>query len=271
MMLLRRYVAIFIMVVASSAPAWTQGFTSPSTPTFSEPVDTLIRKSEWWLGVHGSAFYSMNFGVLTTNITGGTAPGELPFQITPEGGWGYGIGLGPALEYRPIFSDLGFLLTTNLDYRIQWAQTTDPIKYDILAVNATFEARSIVLYSASTLSAKMQLGVTGAFIMAGLTFDMPLTTIDSYVWQHEVWEGEDVTNEPGHPQTSIKFDNEVQFRPRVGLQFGVGHDFMVGMFGYRGQLITPYATIQAGTPSVWEPTMWNNISLRIGAIWRAGL
>ena len=264
--------AIGVLLLLSGAATMNgQGFSAPSPESRSKEVDTLIRKSEWWLGVNASAFYSMNFGTLTTDIIGGTAPGEGAFQITPEGGFGYGIGAGPSLEYRPIFSSLGFVLTTNIDYRMQWAETTTPMGADIFAYNATFQAYSTVLYSATTISAKMQMGVTGSFVMAGITLDLPLATLDSYVWQTEVWEGEPVSDYPGRPMTQIKFNTNVEFQPRIGLQFGVGHDFMVGMFGYRGQLLTPYITLQGGTPTVWEPTMWNSVSLKIGVLWRAGL
>lgn len=272
MMTFKRSLLLLVsLVLLVSLETQAQIYQSPQHEAYGFAEDTLMRKSEWWLGVHGSAFYGMNFGTLTVNMIGGTAPDSPQLQVTPEGGYTYGIGFGPTLEYRPIFSELGFLFTMNMDWRWMQAESSVPIAIDGFAYNATFESQNTVLYAASTISAKWQVGVTGAFLMAGITLDYPLATLESFVWQHEHWDGGPPTNLPGAPQTSIKFATEVEWMPRAGVQFGVGHDFMVGMFGYRGQMITPYLVVNAGTPTVFEPTAWNSASVRIGALWRAGL
>lgn len=235
------------------------------------PIDTLLRRHEWWLGFGGSAFYAKNFGTLTVDIIGGTAPGSPTFPVQPSGGYSFGAGIGPVVEYRPLFSQIGFVLSTAVEWRWATAETSTPMKRDIFAYNAVFEAQSQLLYFVTAVSAKAQIGPTGAFLLAGITADIPLKTQESIVWQHELWEGEAPSNLPGAPQTSIKFNSNVDYMPRVGIQIGVGHDFMAGMFGYRGQLITPYFVIQGATPTVMEPTAWNNISARLGVMWRAGL
>ncbi|MBI2793141.1 MAG: hypothetical protein HYX66_00645 [Ignavibacteria bacterium] len=260
-----------IVYLQTSPAAFSQVFESPVVEEGDLPLDTLVRKSEWWLGVQGSAFYAMNYGTLSEQIIGGTAPDQPGFVVKPQGGYGYGIGGGLALEFRPIHSDLGFLVTSGVDWRWAKAETQVPISNDIYAKNALFESQSTVLYVASAMSAKVQLGVTGMFVLAGFTYDVPLKTLDSYVWQNEKWEGEPVSNQPGAPQTSIKFNTQKKFESRIGLQIGFGHDFQAGLFGYKGQVVTPFIVIQGATPMITAPTTWNNISARLGFIWRAGL
>lgn len=235
------------------------------------PLDTLERQHEWWLGFSTSVYYAMNFGTLTVDITGGTSPTSPAFTVTPEGGFGFGAGIGPSLEYRPIFSQFGFVLNVNGEWRYAQAETTVPIAADIFAYNAVFEAQSQIFYLATSLSAKAQIGVEGMFAIAGITADLPLATQEDIVWQHEIWNGDPPSNLPGAPQTSIKWKTHVDFAPRVGVQVGIGQDFMVGMFGNRGQLLSPYLVLQGATPTVFEPTMWNSVSVRLGVMWRAGL
>jgi hypothetical protein len=266
-----RWLIVLAAALAQAPSLSAQIFQTGVDDALEYPLDTLYRKHEWWLGVNGSAYYGMNFGTLTVDITGGTAPNSPKFTVKPQGGYGYGGGGGIALGYRPIFSQLGFQLTSGLEYRYAQAQTTVPIAYDIFAYNAVFEAQSQVLYLASSLSVKVQLGVTGLFATAGLTFDLPLKTEENIVWQRELWDGGPVTNEPGAPITEIKWNTTVKYSPRAGLQVGVGHDFMAGMFGYRSQLITPYVVIQGATPAVFEPTAWNSIYARVGVMWHAGI
>ena len=259
------------LLLTTCGTAIAQVFQTGVDDELKMPADTLVRKSEWWLGFNTSAYYAMNFGTLSVNILGGTAPGSPPFVVKPQGGYGYGAGIGPSLEYRPLFSDFGFVFNANAEYRYAQATTSVPIAYDVFAYNAIFEAQSQVLYLATSLSAKVQLSIEGAFVIAGITADLPLSPQETIVWQHEKWEGEAPSNLPGAPQTSIKWRTSVAYTPRVGLQFGIGQDFMVGMFGYRGQLLSPYIVIQGATPAVFDPTMWNNVNARLGVIWRAGL
>lgn len=262
---------VVVLMLAGSSVSHAQVFQTGVDDELVMPLDTLIRKSEWWLGFNTSAYYAMNFGTLSVNITGGTAPGSPPYIVKPEGGFGFGAGIGPSLEYRPQFSQFGFVFNANAEYRYSQAKTSVPQAFDVFAYNAIYEAQSQVLYLATSLSAKVQLTVVGGFVIAGITADLPLTPQETIVWQHEIWEGEAPTNLPGAPQTSIKWKTNVEYTPRVGLQVGVGQDFMVGMFGYKGQLLTPYFVVQGATPSVFTPTMWNNINARLGVMWRAGL
>ncbi len=268
---MRPLFTIGLIIMCSAFTASGQISQTGTDEGLQYPLDTLVRKHEWWLGIGGSAYYAMNYGTLTVDILGGTAPNSPSFTVQPSGGYGYGAGFGPVVEFRPIFSQLGFLLTTNAEWRWATAQTEVPIASDIFAYNAVFEAQSQVLYLATSFSVKAQIGVTGLFAMAGITADVPLSTQETYVWQHEIWEGEPPSNLPGAPQTSIKWQTQVEYSPRLGLQVGIGHDFLAGMFGYREQLVTPYLVIQGATPAVFEPSAWNSISARLGFLWRAGL
>lgn len=266
-----RTIVLLVVLLCAGGTLGAQVFQTGVDDELKMPLDTLIRKSEWWLGFNTSAYYAKNFGTLSVNILGGTAPGSPPYVVKPEGGFGYGAGIGPSIEYRPTFSDIGFVFNANAEYRYAQANTSVPMAYDVFAYNAVYEVQSQVLYLATSLSAKMQMTVVGGFVIAGITADLPLTPQETIVWQHEIWEGEKPTNLPGAPQTSIKWKTNVEYSPRVGLQVGIGQDFMVGMFGYRGQLLTPYLVVQGATPIVFSPTMWHSISARLGVIWRAGL
>lgn len=235
------------------------------------PEDTLERRHEWWLGVGASFGYSVGFGTLTLDVIGGTAPGQPSFTVTPNGGMGYSAAFATIIEYRPIFSPLGYVYSVGVDLQWMKAETQEPIGQGIYAKNAVFEAQSTVLYLTNTLATKMQLGKDGSFATVGLRFDLPISVVDSYVWQHEVWEGEAPDNLPGSPQTSIKFSTSPSFQPRAGVSIGFGHDFLVGMFGYRGQLLSPYVILQGATPTVSDPTSWNSVSVRLGVMWRGGI
>lgn len=263
-------VTIAILVVVVSSDVLGQGLGRGKMEEMEYPVDTLVRKSEFWLGANVSGTYAVGFGTLTTQVIGGTAPGASTYSVPLTNGIGYSFGVGPSLEYRPLHSDWGFVLNTSFEMRYSQAESTTPISEDIFAHNALFEQQINALYFSGALGGKYQIGITGAFLMAGLTFALPLNT-EAFIWQHEIWDGGAPTNEPGAPQTSIKFKSSVVLKPSVGLQIGVGHDFMVGWFGYRGQMLSPYLVIEGGTPTVSEPTAWNSVNIRLGAIWRAGL
>ncbi|KAB2894874.1 MAG: hypothetical protein IAE64_04030 [Flavobacteriales bacterium] len=266
-----RMAVLLAVLVMSTAGVSAQIFQTSIDDNLEYPLDTLIRNHEWWLGFGSSAFYAVNFGTLTVDLAGGTSPGSPTYRVTPSGGTGYGMGVGPALEYRPRFSQLGYMLAALVEWRHASAETTVPIAYDNFAYNAVYESHSTVVYAGLGLSVKAQLGVTGMFAMAGLTADVPVAVTSSYLWQHELWNGELPSNLPGAPQTSIKWKTNVNYMPRLGLQVGFGHDFMVGMFGNRNQLLSPYVVLQGATPTVSEPSAWNNISIRLGAVWRTGL
>lgn len=235
------------------------------------PQDTLERKHEWWLGFGATAGYAYGFGTLSLDIVGGTSPGRPPITVTPQGGMGYNVSVMSIVEYRPIFSQIGFVYSLGLELQWMKAETQEPISNGIYAQNAVFEAQNTVLYMSNVVGTKVQVGAMGAFGIVGLRFDLPVSVLDSYVWQHEVWEGEAPNDIPGAPQTSIKFNTAPSFSPRLGLQIGFGHDFQAGMFGYRGQLITPYVVLQGATPTVSDPTSWNSVSVRLGVMWRGGI
>ncbi|NQW30294.1 MAG: hypothetical protein HQ472_07275 [Ignavibacteria bacterium] len=262
---------IAVISVLGGSPMLAQIFQTGTSDEIDQAKDSLILHHEWWLGLNTSAFYALNFGTLTVEYVGGTSPGSEPIYAKTQGGFAYGIGTGIALEYRPFQSPLGFILTLAPEWRWMKSESTVPIKNDIYAYNATFETQSRIIYAVASLATKVQIGRSGTFLLFGLNFDLPLYTIDTFLWQHEIPDGNPTNDEPGAPQTSIKFATHVNFKPRVGLQIGVGHDILAGLFGYRGQLITPYICLQGATPTVSDPSSWNGANVRLGAIWRFGL
>ncbi len=264
---------LFLILTLMTAAVGSQAQLMPGTTTdgMSIPPDTLKLKEELWVGAAISANYAMGFGTMTVTYIGGTAPGSTGVTATTEGGYGYGISFMPSIEYRAVGSDLGLMLNLGVDYQVQVSSSTVPIANDEYAYNATFEAHSAIVYGSVAALAKFSFGGRGLFVIGGPVVSLPVWS-DSYLWQHETLpEGQDVGEQPGFPNTSIKFDTEPQMRPRIGLQIGFGMDIMSGLFGYTGQLITPYVMLQGATPVVSDPTAWNSLFLRAGAMWRIGI
>ncbi len=235
------------------------------------PPDSLHLKEEWWLGCSLAINYSYGFGTMSVRYVGGTAPDAGFATAQTQGGYGFGCMAAPTIEFRPRGSALGFALQLGADYQFQSSRSEIPVSNEPYAVNALFEVNSNIIYGAVTILAKYQTGIRGFFIAVGPTISLPLFT-DSYLWQHEVLpEGGEVGEEPGYPNTSIKFDTAPEMRPRIGLQIGAGIDIMTGLFGYTGQLVTPYIVLQGATPVVSNPTPWNSVMLRAGVMWRTGI
>lgn len=235
------------------------------------PADSLRLKEEWWVGANISAHYAMGFGTMTVQYGGGTSPNVPPLVAQTQGGYGYGIALAPSIEYRAIRSPLGIMLNMGVDYRHTTSNSTVPISNGIYAYNATFASTASVLYGTFSLLAKYSIGSRGFFVLGGPFLDIPLSS-SSYVWQHETLpEGVEVGELPGFGNTSIKFNTNVNLRTRIGLEVGFGTDILVGLFGYTGQLITPYFMIQGATPVMVDPTPWNSLLVRLGVMWRVGL
>lgn len=269
MKLLFTIVAALILVGGFSVHG--QIMQTGATDEVDQTGDSLVLHHEWWLGLNTSAGYGMNFGTLTVPYVGGTSPGSEPIRAATQGGYGYGVGSGLALEYRPYQSPLGFILTAGAEWRWMQSESTQPVRNDIYAYNATFETQSRVIYAVVMLATKVQIFRNGTFLMAGINLDYPMKSLETTMWQHEIPDGKPTNDEPGAPQTSIKFATQIDFRPRLGLHVGIGHDILAGLFGYRSQLITPYVVLQGATPTVSDPTSWTGVNVRLGAIWRFGI
>jgi hypothetical protein len=266
-----RTIIVGVILMAAASTSHAQLMPGTTTDGMSIPPDTLKLTEEWWVGAAISANYAMGFGTMTVTYIGGTAPGSNGVIATTEGGYGYGIAFAPSIEYRAVGSALGLMVNVGVDYQAQVSTSTVPIANDEYAYNATFEANSAILYGSIAALAKYSFGGRGWFVIGGPTVSLPVWS-DSYLWQHETLpDGQDVGEQPGFPNTSIKFDTEPEMRPRVGLQIGFGVDIMSGLFGYTGQLISPYVMLQGATPVVSDPTAWNSLFLRAGAIWRMGI
>lgn len=269
----RYRVIVLFLFLAVCATIETKGqlISGSSSENIEIPPDSLRLEHEWWLGANISAHYAMGFGTQTVQYVGGTAPEAPALSAQTQGGFGYGIAFAPTLEYRAFRSPLGLMMSLGIDYRFMSSSSLTPVANGSYAFNATFESNSTVLYGTIALMAKYSVGVRGFFLLGGPFFDIPLST-SSYVWQHEVLpDGEEVGELPGFPNTSIKFNTDPAFRPRVGLQIGFGTDILTGLFGYTGQLLSPYIMIQGATPVISEPTAWNTLMVRGGVIWRVGM
>lgn len=263
-------VAIAVTILYSQ-PLAAQIFQGTSNEDISLGSDTLILKEEWWLGFSASGSYNTAFGALTSIYVGGTAPGSQSLYARTDGGFGYGVAFAPCLEYRPYRSSLSAMISLGVDYRHSVSKSTEPISNGIFAHNALYEAQNSVLYGTIGLTAKFAITHFGLFIMAGPTLEIPFSS-SSYIWQHEILKDDQtVGEEPGFPNTSIKFAIRPTWRPRVGMHIGIGKDIIVGLFGYINQVITPYISVQGATPDVSEPTSWNTIIVRGGLSWRIGI
>jgi len=233
--------------------------------------DSLALKEEWWLGFNAYGMYSTGFGTLTTTYVGGELEGEPGINATTQGGVGYGIGLGAMLEYRPYQDPLGYSLTIGGEWRTFQSESSSPVGDGNASYNAIFESNATAIYLVVMPSVRYQITEAGGFVSVGGLLELPLTKTDSYLWQHEVSNGELPEGRPGEQQTSIKFRTDVPLSMRFGGQISIGHDFLVGLFGYTGQILAPYLSLSAGTAVVSTPTSFNGLHLRAGIQWRSGM
>lgn len=264
-------VCSFVFVCATPI-VYGQTFSAGSTDEFGGTRDSLALRHEWWIGVSGSGFYQQNFGALSVQYVGSEAPGSVRLNAITEGGSGYGAGFGPVVEFRPFRSPVAFGLLVMGEWRTFRSESTTPIENYIYAFNAVYETNASAWYATISPYVRYQINAPGAFLLCGITVDVPLKETDTYVWQHEVPKtGEGPGTVAGRALTSIKFKADLDMRVRFGMQIGFGHDFMVGLFGYKNQLISPYFVLQGGTPIVSSPTALNGISARVGFLWRYGL
>ncbi|MBK6290564.1 MAG: hypothetical protein IPF59_02245 [Ignavibacteria bacterium] len=266
----RLLIAVIVFTMPLAGEAFAQLVSGSSTEGVELPLDSLIIKEEWWLGASISGHYALGFGTLTVQYIGGTAPDSPKAIAQTQGGFGYGIAFLPSLEYRAYRSPLGIMLNLGVDYRYSSSSSVAPVSDGVYTYNATFESNSSTLYGSIMLNAKYSIGSRGFFVLGGPFLDLPLST-NSYVWQHETLpDGVETGEEPGFPNTSIKYPTSPDMRPRVGFQIGFGTDIMTGLFGYTSQLISPFLIIQGATPVVSDPTAWNSLLVRGGVIWRVG-
>jgi len=248
----------------------SQGFSTSSGDEVLDSSDSLVLREEWWVGGNISAFYQQNFGTLTVQYVGSDAPGSVRLNANTQGGYGYGAGMGPIVEYRPFRSPLAFGLMLAGEVRTIQSTSNTPVSNDIYAFNAIFETHLTAWYATVAPFVRYQVSPAGAYIFGGITVDVPVVIADVYVWQHELPVETPTGSEPGRALTSIKFKTEADMRVRFGMQLGVGHDIMVGLFGYKNQLISPYFVLQGGTPIVASPTALNGFIARVGFIWKYG-
>lgn len=233
------------------------------------PPDSLTVQHEYWIGVAPSAMFSLFFGSLSAKYAGGSAPGSQPQLATTSGGTGLAGGLGVVGEYRPYGDRWSVFAIVGAEYRYASSTTPEPISNGIYAINAQFEIVSKAWYLTVSPSFRYQVGRTGAFVYGGVSAELPVASPSTVLWQHELPTGDTVSSEPSQPATNILFKTNIILRPRFGIHVGVGHDYLVGLFGYRRQLITPFVELSAGTPYVKDET-WNSVGIRIGVMWRYG-
>jgi hypothetical protein len=235
------------------------------------PEDSLMVQHEFWAGLYANALYQMHFGTLATQYVGGTAPGAQNIAAVTEGGHGYGGGGGIVMEYRPLGSMLALNLRAGAEWRYSTTTTDEPLRNGIYAYNAVYEIQVHAVYFSVAPSVRYQISRTGTFIEGGLDVDIPVKGQEAFLWQHELPTDDPVGEEPGFPQVSIGFRTSVPLAMRVGMHVGVGKDFLVGLFGYRSQLVTPYLSLQVSSGAVTDGSTWNGIVARMGVQWRYGL
>lgn len=259
------------LCVLGSVMTHAQSFKSGTADELEASGDSLALREEFWVGVNLSSFYQQNFGSLTVQYVGSEAPGASKLYANTQGGSGYGLGGGPMIEFRPIRSPLAFGLTLMGEWRTFRSESSTPISNDIYAFNAIFETHATAWYATVAPYMRYQLTASGAYVLGGLTVEVPMKVTDAHVWQHELpIEGQAPGVNPGSATTSIRFKTDVDMGIRFGMQFGFGHDFMVGLFGYKNQLISPYFVLQGGTPIVSSPSALNGLTARMGVLWKYG-
>lgn len=266
------HIASLLSLLCATPGVYAQTFNAGTADAILGSDDSLALIQEWWIGANASGFYQQNFGALSVQYVGSEAPGSVRLHANTEGGSGYGAGIGPVIEFRPLRSPLAYGLLLTGEWRTFRSESSTPVANDIYAFNAVFETNATAWYATISPFVRYQLSAPGAYVLCGITVDVPLKVTDTYVWQHESPKiGEAPGTEPGRALTSIKFKTDLDMRVRFGMQLGFGHDFMVGLFGYKNQLISPYFVLQGGTPIVSSPTALNGIIARVGVLWKYGL
>lgn len=263
------HIAALLMAMIVAGPL--SGYAQQANKLDAGSADSLFVNETWWLGGRVYGTVMQQFGRLTMSYAGSTAPGATGLKATMDGGSGYGAGFQAVVEYRAPDRPWTFVGGIGGEYRYATAESSTLVSEGIYAFNARYEGVSSVLYIAPAFEARLRLSKVGAYAMIGMQVDIPVLGEESSLWQHEEANTPRPNGEPGFPNTSIKFRLSIDYSTRIGLQLGVGHDFMVGLFGYRKQLITPFASIYVGTPITSNPTSWNNAMLRIGIMWRKGI
>lgn len=233
------------------------------------PQDSLEVQHVFWIGPTFSGMFSLYFGELTAKYAGGSSPGSTSQIASTKGGFGAAGGGGGVVEFRPFGDVWSVFAMVCADYRYTTSSTASTVSNDIFAINAEFEIITKSWYISVSPSFRYMFGRTGAFAYAGLDFELPVGEQYSGVWQHEYPTGDSVGSEPGAPQTNILFKSSLKYVPRMGIHVGMGHDFLVGLFGYRRQMLTPWFQISASTAPV-SGAGWNGIGLRFGIMWRYG-
>lgn len=265
------HITLLLCLLGSSSYATAQTYSVVGGDGSFNSGDSLALRQEWWVGANISGFFQQNFGKLSVQYVGSEAPGSARLYANTEGGNGYGAGAGPLIEYRPFRSRLAYGLMLAGEVRTMRSESSEPIANDIYAFNAIFETNATAWYVTVAPFIRYQMNVSGAYVLGGVTVDVPVAVTNSYVWQHELPNGEAPGTESGRPMTSIKFKTEVDMGVRIGMQLGFGHDFMLGLFGYKNQLISPYFVVQGGTPIVSLPTAFNGFAVRVGVLWKYGI
>lgn len=265
---MRRPLSILAFMILMSMTSRGQGM--PYTGEFLGP-DSLIVNEWLWLGFRAQVMTTVHFGDLTIEYATGTAPGAEPLAMTTTGGIGYGGGAQGVIEIRPIKAPYAFVLGGGLDYRYATSRASEVVTADIYAYNAIFEAVSKQLYATFTLEGRYNVSISGWHVFAGIDAELPISGDRASMWQHEISTGDKPGEDPGAPATSVKYKTEIDYQMRFGGHFGFGKDMMVGLFGYKNQLLTPYLAVFAGSPITSTPTPWNMLNIKAGATWRIGL
>lgn len=235
------------------------------------PREGLRMREQWWVGGSLAGGLHQAFGTLDLTYITSPVP-ELPSaHARTEGGWGASMMIAPTIEYRPYRSSFGVICIVGVDYQRVQSISTQPVSQQPYSYNATFTTTVSRFSVVASAMATWYVGTRGVMIMAGPTLDIPVSASASVWQQEELADTMTVGDEPGFPQTSIQYRPVITTETRVGFQLGCAINIMAGLFGYTGQLVTPYVMLHAATPITRDPTDWNAAALRVGVMWRAGL
>lgn len=266
-----RYISLICMLSMTLTGALHAQLVDVESPE-SAKAAPLITYDDWWIGTQLSYIAQPMFGDLRVNYIGGSAPGSEPISASTQGGWSNGVGFKGIVEWRPQGRIASFVLAVGLDYLSLKSTSENPVANSIYAYNATYEAYSNPLYITLSPGGRMNIGDIGTFVFGAFDLELPISGKKGTLWQvEEPTEGGTPTDQPGYPRTEIRFAAEIPLTLRYGLHIGVGHDFLVGFFGYRRQLIAPYVSLHAGSTMVSGNNSLNGIALRVGVLWRYGV
>lgn len=240
-------------------------------PDAIQGSDSLSLAHEHWLGAAMTVGVALAVGQHNSSFSAGELEGESLFHAQTRGGQAFQTDFVAMYEYRPFGSKLQFGGSLGLSYL---DVTSTSLRYSdtsMLIYNAWFESVTRSISLAIAPMAKYVVSDAGAYIGFSVRLDVPVIRLTHFLWQHEELMDDGPTGEDGSGTTSIRFRSASDLVTRVGAEISAGHDFLVGLFGYTGQLITPFVSVNGGTSIFEGNSSLSLITFRFGVQWRSAL